>query len=351
MPEQVKIGVVGTSWWADMMFLPILAGYERAKLSAICGRNRARAEEMAAKYAVPQVFTDYRQMIEQGDLDAVVIATPDDTHYEITMAALEAGVHVLCDKPVALNASHAREMYEKAEAARLKHMVMYTWHWLPTIQRAKQMVDQGYLGDIYHGSFQWFHSFGRSREYQWRWDADHSNGVASELGSHLIHIAQWMLGDITAVSARLGFHIQRNGLEGKPLKPANDSARMILEFKNGAQADLEVSGVSHWIHGEKLGFVLHGERGTLESASESAAERRIYLHAGQGSSKEIVSEEQVLDHVDYFKTHPVGPRLFVDAILDDKPIYPGLYEGYKVQQVIDAAMESHRTGCRVNITP
>jgi predicted dehydrogenase len=351
MADQVKIGVVGTSWWADMMFLPIFAGYERANLAAICGRNRERAEEMAAKHGVPRVFTDYREMIEHGNLDAIVVATPDDTHYEITMAALEAGLHVLCDKPVALNASHAKTMYERAEAAHLKHMVMYTWHWLPTIQQAKQIIDQGYVGKFYHGSFQWFHSFGRSLDYQWRWDAEHSNGVASELGSHLIHMAQWLIGDVTAVSARLGFHVKRHNPDGNPVNPANDSARMILEFANGAQVDIEVSGVSYWIHGEKLGFSVYGERGTVEAGTEAADERRIYLRAAQDGSKEILDHERVIDHVDYFKTHPVGPRQFIDAILDDKPIYPGLYEGYKVQQVIDAALESHRTGCRVAITP
>src|SRR5690349_24791763 len=121
MAEQVKVGVIGTSWWADTALLPLFASYQRVKLAAVCGRNRARAEELAAKYAVPQVFTDYRQMIEHGKLDAVVVATPDDTHYAIVIAALDAGLHVMCEKPVALNAQHARAMVEKAEAMRLKH--------------------------------------------------------------------------------------------------------------------------------------------------------------------------------------------------------------------------------------
>lgn len=116
MTKQLNIGVVGTSWWAEIAFLPILQNYERANLVAICGRNHQRADEMASKYAVPRVYTDYRQMIQQAGLDALVVSTPDDTHYEIVMAALEAGLHVLCEKPVALNADHALEMLNKAEA-------------------------------------------------------------------------------------------------------------------------------------------------------------------------------------------------------------------------------------------
>ncbi|MEO8395276.1 MAG: Gfo/Idh/MocA family oxidoreductase, partial [Chloroflexota bacterium] len=117
MAEQLKIGVIGTSWWAENVLMAMFANYERAKLMAVCGRNRERDDELAAKYNIPQVFTDYHQMIEQGGLDAVVVATPDDTHYEMVMAALDAGLHILCEKPVALNAKDAKAMYEKAEAA------------------------------------------------------------------------------------------------------------------------------------------------------------------------------------------------------------------------------------------
>src|SRR4051812_16258309 len=115
MIEQVKIGVIGTSWWADIVLLPMFVNCERAAVTAICGRNRARGDEMAAKYNIPQVYTDYYQMIEQGNLDAVVVATPDDTHYEMVMAALDAGLHIFCEKPVALNAKDAKAMYDKAE--------------------------------------------------------------------------------------------------------------------------------------------------------------------------------------------------------------------------------------------
>ena len=115
MSEKVRVGIVGTSWWADAFHLPTLKSHPQAELAAICGRQRERAEEMARKYEVARVFTDYREMIEAGDLDALVVSTPDDSHHAITMAALDAGLHVLCEKPLALNAAHAREMYAKAE--------------------------------------------------------------------------------------------------------------------------------------------------------------------------------------------------------------------------------------------
>src|SRR5687768_3073330 len=114
MAAQVRVGVVGTSRYADLMHLPNLKSHPRADLVAICGRNQERAGAMAQKYGIAQVYDDYRAMLERGGLDAVVVATPDDLHYPITMQALDAGQHVLCEKPLALTAAQARAMYERA---------------------------------------------------------------------------------------------------------------------------------------------------------------------------------------------------------------------------------------------
>ena len=123
MTEKVRVGVIGTSGYADIAHLPRVKSHPGAELAAICGRNRARAEEMAGKYGIPLVFTDYRNMIEKGALDALIVSTPDDLHYPMTMDALDAGLHVLCEKPLALNRTEAKQMYEKAEGAGVKHMV------------------------------------------------------------------------------------------------------------------------------------------------------------------------------------------------------------------------------------
>ncbi len=353
MAEQVKVGLIGTSWWAENALLPMFANYPRAKLTAICGRNRQRAEDVAAHYAVPQVFTDYRQMIERGKLDAVVVATPDDTHAEMVLAALDAGLHVLCEKPVALNAQDARAMRDRAEAAKRKHMVMFTWHWLPPLQRFKQLVDEGRIGRIYHGDFQWQSDFWRDGAYQWRVDATRANGILGDLGSHMLHLALWTMGDVAAVSARLGFHIPRLGLDGQPFPMANDSARMTLDFVSGAQAQVEVSAVAYLGGTMTPTCALYGEKGTLESGwtlSDGLTRLTPYLRAGFAGSDEKISEETPSNISDYFRTHP-GARQFIDAILDGTPLYPGLDVGYKVQQLIDAALESHRTGCRVTIAP
>ena len=146
MPEKVRVGIVGTSWWADLMHLPSLKSHPQAELVAICGRNREHTEEMAKKYGIPVVFTDYREMIEKVDLQALVIAAPDDQHYPIAMNALDAGLHVVCEKPIALNSKRARDMCEKAEAAGVKHMIYFTGRWMTHYRYLKQLIDEGYIG-------------------------------------------------------------------------------------------------------------------------------------------------------------------------------------------------------------
>ncbi len=350
MAKQVNIGLIGTSWWAELVFLPVLQKYSQANLVAICGRNRQRADEMAAQFGVPQVYTDYHQMIQQADLEAIIVSTPDDTHYEMVMAALDAGLHVLCEKPVALNADHALEMLNKAEAAGVKHMVMYTHHWMPNLQRAKQLLEENYIGKVYHGYFTWLAGYARDGSYMWRFDANRANGILGDLGSHFIHMAMWFLGDVVAVTGRLGYQVAREGANGERPNPANDNVQFILEFANGVHVQFFVTAVAHVIDEfMKISVALHGEKGTIEARWVPDDPFQMSLVAQQSDQDERISETMQVDWTTFLQTNQVGARLFVDSILDDKPIRPGLFEGYKVQRIIDAVMQSHETGCRVII--
>src|SRR3954447_20126773 len=117
MQRTIRVGLIGTTRYAEGMHLRSLQSHPRAEIIAICGRNRERAAEVAARHGIPLVFTDYQQMLTTAGLDAVVIVAPDELHYPITMDALATGLHVLCEKPLATTATEARAMYERAEAA------------------------------------------------------------------------------------------------------------------------------------------------------------------------------------------------------------------------------------------
>jgi predicted dehydrogenase len=366
MAEQVRVGLVGTSWWADLMFLPSLKSHPKAEVVAICGRNRSRAQELAQKYGIRRVFTDYQEMIEQGNLQALVVAAPDDLHYPITMTALEAGLHVLCEKPLALNASHAKAMYEKAEAVGVKHMVLFTWRWLPHFRYLRRLIDEGYIERCFHCHLNFLGSYGRAGHYMWRFDGQRANGILADLGSHMIDFARWYIGDIARVSASLTTFVERVGpAEDQPLEPANDSALLLVEFENGAQGSIQVSAVTHTAdRGVEQHLSLYGEGGTLhadvvfEGVENGSVIRGARQNEAQFQTLPLPDElwgqvepPEVLAAVvpGLFMKQAAGSRLFIDGIVEDRPVSPNFYDGFKVQQVVDAAIESHRTGCWVSL--
>ena len=155
MTDRVRVGVVGTSWFAKTFHLASLASHPEADLVAICGRDRERADGVAVDHSIPHVYTDYREMIASGRLDALVVVTPDALHFPITMAALDAGLHVMCEKALALNADQARQMHDAAEASGLVNMVGYIWRCVPPFNYVHYLIAEGYLGRCHHAHFQY----------------------------------------------------------------------------------------------------------------------------------------------------------------------------------------------------
>ncbi len=352
MGKRVRIGLIGTSWWGDLMYVPSLMSHPSAHVVGVSGRNETRATEVARKFGDAKVFTDYRQLINSGGLDAVIIASPDDLHYEMTMAAIDAGLHVLCEKPLACNAAQAREMHQRAEAAGLKHMVLFTWRWQPHWRYLKHLLESGFIGRCYHAEFQFLGSFALDSGYKWRFDGERANGVTGDLGSHMIDFARWYLGDVARVVADLPTFVDQSATATPPPTPANDVGLLTLELVGGARAQILVSAVSQ-LGDEvvRISVALHGEAGSIEVRHTFFGVEAGVVFRGVGEGEpsftnlEIparfleggVDPRQLFDP--YLK-QSAGPRSFVDAILTDSPATPGFDVGVHVQEVVDAALRS-----------
>jgi predicted dehydrogenase len=355
MSEEVRVGVVGTSRYADFMHLPALKSHPQANLSAICGRNRARAEEMAKKYGITQVFSDYQEMIDRSELDALVVAAPEDLHYPITMAALKGGLHVLCEKPLASTAQQAKQMYDAAIRSGRKHMVFFTYRWSPVFQYVHRLIGEGFLGSCFYAGLRYNGGHGREAKYAWRWDARRGLGALGDMGAHVIDLARWLIGDIVSVHAQLSTFVQRPGVEGQPLDPANDAALLSVVFRDGAMGALHASAVAHLgDRGQEMQIILHGEKGTLEAGfnwkdgyalwGATAAEKEIHpLPIPDDILGGVVDPKRL------FIEQPVGTRLFIDSIVNDQTVSPSFYDGLQAQEVIEAALRSYKTGAKVSI--
>lgn len=357
MIEPVRVGVVGTSWYPDFMHLPALKSHEQAQIMSICGRNQARVWDMAGKYGIPQVFASYEEMMTRDLLDAVVVAAPDDLHYPITMAALDAGLHVLCENPMAFNLAQAREMLAKAKASGLKHMTYFTWRWMPYMRLMQKLVQDGFIGECHDAQFEIFSDYALQPKYQWKWDRAHGLGVLGDLGSQVIDWAHFLVGDIGLVQARLSSRIARPHPDGLAYTPSNDSASLMLQFKNGASGTIFTSAVVQvGKRGQVHRIQLSGSDGMLEMTADALGYSVRGMRRGESDYQEFPIPREFLEGstpgsgvwdemMQIFTYQSVGTRLFIDSIIADCPISPGFEEGLRVQAVLEAALISGQNAC------
>ena len=355
MSEKLRVGVVGTSWYAENFHILKFHELPNVELVALCGRNRARAEELAAKYAIPQVYTDFREMIAQAGLQALAVAAPDDLHAPITLAALEAGLHVLCEKPMALTAADAKAMVEKALQAGVKHMICHSSRWVPANVYVKQLLEEGYIGRCYQVDIREVGDYGS--DYMWRFDRQHALGILGDLGSHMIDLGLWYVGDIAQVAGTLSTFVDRRSPDGLHAATANDSASLLLRFKNGAQGMIQVGAVN------QVGALAHQTTIVL-AGSEGTMELRYHIFGGVVELRAIRKGEKEFQTLEVppellataYQNPALGPvnvssaaRAFVDSVTFDRVEHPTFEDGYKIQQVIEAVLESDQKGTWVSI--
>jgi predicted dehydrogenase len=361
MDNRVRLGIVGTSGYSEMVYLSGLSAHEEVELVALCGRNRARTEAIASKYDIPEVYTDYREMIKRGKLDGIILAAPDDLHHPMAMAALQAGLHVLGEKPMALNVHQAEEMLEAAERAGVKHMIEFSFRWMPHYRYLHQLVSEGYIGRPYHYYVHFFGDRALGQDYEWRWDPTHSLGVLGDSASHAMDMVMWLGGDITGITANLASFNERVTPEGQSFVSANESTVLILDLAQGGQGILHLSQMVHMGDSWREQHVtLNGEAGKLELEWKVEAANPVVIRGVRQGEKEYQTLE-VPDHYlqgvapdnffGVFAVQLAGARLFVDAILRDYMPTPNFHDGLKVQRLLDAALQSHATGKRVSLQP
>lgn len=351
MADRTRIGIIGTSWWTSLMYLPALKSHADAEIAAICGRDAERTKALAQQHGIPRVYGDYWEMLSEGGLDGVIVSTPDDQHRAMTLAVIEAGLPVLCEKPMALSGAEAAQMYDAARMADIRHMVMFTWRWQPCFQYLKALVDEGFVGKLYRAQFSYNSGSWRDDRYEWRRDGARANGILGDVGSHMIDMARWVLGDeIVAVSADAPNLMHRTALDGR--QPNTDAAHLTVRFRGGAQGIIDAMALAHLgDNAFRIVARLDGAEGSIEvllAPLGSAPDMRIRAVRGDDRLvRELQIPERYLaghdpaDALAIYRRNPVGARLFVDAIRGGFQPEPGFDAGLAVQRVIDAALQSH----------
>ena len=352
MTSRVGVGVIGTSWWADAMFLPALAAHPGAEVLAVCGRNAERARAFARRWSVSAAYTDTDALLNHRGLDAVLILTPNRLHHPLTMAALERGLHVLCEKPLALDVQQAQEMLAAAEAAGVCHMVPFTYSFMPTARYLRELVGQGYIGRPYHLNMRYYTGGARTEEYRWRYDrGEAGSGTLGDLGSHFLFIAMQLFGEVDSVQCLLAQFGERGPRpDGRPYERVDEVAALSLEFANGAQGQIHVSKLcyedTHF--GQTHHMEFHGSDGTLYSHTDWDRVQQVSgARVGEGPVRPLKIPEHIWQGVrrdtvhntyrDVFRQRDFMARGFITAILEGRPASPDFADGLRVQRVLAAA--------------
>ncbi len=264
------MGVVGASWFADLWYLPVLQMHQDVTIAAICSKTGESAEKMARKYGVEQVYTDYREMLEKENLDGICIVTPNDTHKDITLAAIRNGLHVICEKPMAMNVKEALEMEEVAKEGSVVHAINFTYREHPGIQKLKEILEEGLIGEVHNSYFEYSGDYGLNGPPGWRGTISKGGigGVLQDLGSHIIDVAQYILQDeIIKVNGSLFFLENGNLVDfanKKTEDQAADSVSFLAQFNKGVRASFSTSWVTPQANKHQtIEIKLHGRNGSL----------------------------------------------------------------------------------------
>ena len=357
MADRVRVGVIGTGAIAMLRHLPAFANSAAkgaAEIVGVADVDETSVQKAAAQFGAAHAFTDYRDLLE-APIDAVSICTPNAFHEPAALAALDAGKHVICEKPLALDYAGAKRMAARAAASGLKHAVNFRYRWVPAAGYVRDLIDAGELGEIYHVHAHYFNGTLHDPQTPIRWRqtrAAAGTGVLGDLGSHLIDLCRWWVGEVASVSGHLRTFNSKRPLVGGGIGEVDvdDSMNAHLTFTNGAEGLLSASQCAIGRNNHQR-IELYGTKGAIIYEIEKWDQGGDTLQICLGSAQ---ARYNAFATVPVSPTRltgtPEGPMIdFIDAIRADRMPSPNFDDGMRCQEVIDAIALSAAQGTRVSL--
>jgi predicted dehydrogenase len=335
-------------------------------LKAVCARNAAGAKAFAANWGFEAVETDWRKLVARDDIDLVDIASPNDTHAEIAIAAAKAGKMVMCEKPLGRNAKEAEQMVAAVEEAKRPNMVWYNYRRVPAVTLAKQLVDEGRLGRIFHYRAKFLQDWTISADLPqggtalWRLDANVAgSGVTGDLLAHCIDTAMWLNGPIDQVTAMTETFIKERDhtITGRKEKVTIDDASAFLaRFHNGSLATFEAT---RYARGHKALYTLeiNGANASIMWDLHDLHRLQYFDHSDEGRVRGWRSvhitdgDHPYMNHwwvpglqIGYEHTFVHQAADFLEALSGGKAASPTFREALATDRVTDAVLKSAQSG-------
>jgi predicted dehydrogenase len=370
MTKPLNVGMIGygfmgrahsNAYWQVNHFFDLPY---RPALKAICARDEAKAKAFAANWGYESVETDWRRLLARKDIDAVDICTPNNLHAEIAIAAAQASKMILCEKPLAMNAAEGLKMVDAVEKAKVPNMVWYNYRRVPAVMLAKQLVDEGRLGKIFHYRANFLQDWTISAEVPqggagvWRLDvAAAGSGVTGDLLAHCIDTAMWINGRVKDLTAMTETFIKerKHNLTGKVEKVGiDDACSFLCHFDNGSLGLFESTRYARG-HKALYTFEINGEKASIKWDLHDLHRLEYFDHRDDGKLRgwrSIHVTDAGGEHPYMNKWWVPGLQIgyehsfihqvadFLDGLGKGKPAQPDFRDAYRTQLVLDAILDS-----------
>ena len=357
---KIRVGIIGAGRIADFVHLPsLLLWPDACEVVAVASRTEEKARAFADRWRIPRVYPDWSSLLADRDVDAVVICPPSGLTYTVAKAAIAAGKHILCEKPLGLNYAEARELHVSAERSGKIHMVAFTFRLVPGLRYLKRLVSEGHFGEIRHWRLAFFTDLmmDPATPITWRNQrAQAGGGILWDTGSHAIDFSRYLLGEIAAVSGVGRLYVRERPRRSDPgMEPADaaDAFSFTVEFASGAVGTFDINRAVAGRGGTGRTayqcIEVHGTGGAAVYELTQPFQLQISLGPAMTRTQQWARAEVPFDLLK-FPGSPRNPRLddplvgykldqgiaFLQAIRGETRDYPTFRDGAEAQRVIDA---------------
>jgi predicted dehydrogenase len=328
------------------------------RLVGIAGRDEAAVSEAAERYGYDYATTDWRELVQDERIGLFDNGGPNSMHAEPTIAAAEAGKHVICEKPLGRDADESYEIWRRVAATGVKHLCAFNYRFVPAVRLAREMIEAGELGEIRHFRGRYLQDWGDDPTLAtWRFDPDAAgSGALGDLGAHVIDLARFLTGEIASVSGFAKTFV--------PDRLVDDAIEAAVEFENGAVGTIEAT---RFALGRRNAFQweINGAKGSLAFDMERLNELQVFRADGdraRGFKTVLVSEA---NHPFWEHWWPPGHIIgwgetfvhelhhLLKAIVDDGDVAPygaTFEDGYRAAAICDAIVRSGANGARERLS-
>ena len=360
--EQRSIGVavVGTGF-GEKIHIPGFQAHPRTQLVTVYHRDLDKAKAIASTHNIPHACDRLEDALALPDVAAVSISTPPFLHYEMAKTVLQAGKHLLLEKPMTLSAVEARELYQLATAKGVVAMMDFEFRFVPAWQLLAEYLAEGYVGQKRLVKIDWLVSSRADAQRPWNWYAqkDKGGGALGAVGSHAFDYISWLFGPVSRLSAQLSTAIPErpDPADGGKLKlvDADDTCLLMLELADGTPCQLCISSVTYQGRGHFI--EVYGDRGTLVLGSDNQKDYVHGFHLLAAPAGKTLAEVEIPNRLAFSQTYTDG-RLapfirvvdqWVQGIDTGKGMRPSLREGLYSQLLMDLTHQSNETARWVEV--